>query len=978
MKALRRQSLAKAIQLSLLIAAPGLAAAQDQATATGSDARALDSVTVTGSRIKRAAVEGQVPVQTITREDIERTGQTSVGDVIQQITAAGSGFNRTRNASGNDGFPPDGGGTGAGATTVNLRHLGTKRTLVLVDGQRWVNESSASGVGSAVDLNTIPLAVVERIEVLEDGASSLYGSDAIAGVVNIITRRNFDGAQVSVNYGQYTPGDGETKGVDIAWGGSGDRFNWFVGASYQDQDAIASIDRERTREPVFGTGLALGSSRVPGGRFVFRDPRFPDPADPTRGTPYDLTSDPTLNNPAFTPGLPGCTGANAGQDRPDGFRCWSGARDAFNYAPFNLLLTPNERAGIFGQFRMDITPGLTWYARALVNRRESVNQAAPEPIDLGPGAGTDFASNIVIPANHPFNPFGITLDGRPGGNVSTIRRRPIEGGPRRFEQQVDTMYFGTGLESSFEIGERSWFWDVNIAHGRNEAEQQNFGSYNARNIAIALGDPAVCAATPGCTPLDIFGFNTITPAMLAYISPVFRDRSENRLSVASANLTGDLFDLPAGPLSFATGYEYRKYEGSYDPDPQTVRGEYNGVPSLPTSGEYDVNEVFLELNIPLLADSSWGKKLDLNLAGRYSDYSTFGGEFVPKIGLRWQVVDDLMFRMTYAEGFRAPTIGELYGQGTRFDANIVDPCLGANFAANAANCTTLGVAPGLTQFDPQIGVETGGTPTLEPERSRSFSAGFVFSPAFLENTSFSRRIDIEGTFYRHSIEGAIQAPDPQTQLDLCVQTLDPRYCTGIVRNATTDQIQDFDNYLGNFDSIKTDGFDLDLFWQLPKFSWGDVSVTWQNTFVGRYEARGADGSVQPLEPGRLVSDPVTRAIPRWTSNATLAWQRNNWTASWTARHISELVEDCGDAAGFAVCGNNPGPDQNRLGAITYHDVQVGYKVDWMKGLSLLAGMNNVFSKDPPICVSCNLNSFDGSTYDLPGGGMWYIRADLRF
>lgn len=958
MKALARSRLATAVTLSLMLA-PAAALAQE------SSPQQLDAVEVTGSRIKKAEVEGQVPVRVLDRAEIERTGQTSIGDVLQQITGAGSGFNRTRNASGNDGFPSDGGGTGAGSSTVNLRHLGTKRVLVLVDGMRWVNESSASGVGAAVDLNTIPLAIVERIEVLEDGASSLYGSDAIAGVVNIITRRNFDGAQVSLNYGQFEEGDGETAGVDLAWGGNTDRLNWFVGASVFDQKEVASIDRERTRVPVFGTGNALGSSRVPGGRFRFTDPR--------NGGAYDLTTDPTLNNPTYTPGLPNCT--SAGLDRPDGFRCWLGARDAFNYAEFNLAQTPNERAGVFGQVRFDLSDTVNLYARALVNRRKSRNQAAPEPIDLGPGSGTAFASNVVIPVNQPFNPFGIQLD---SSNIQTIRRRPIEGGPRLFDQEVDTRYLGAGIEGSLAIGERAFFWDVNASYGTNEAEQENRGSYNIRNVVTALGDPAVCAATPGCTPLDIFGFNTITPAMLAYISPLFRDRSENTLTQATANFSGDLFELPAGALAFATGYEYRKYEGSYDPDPQTVAGEYNGVPSLPTSGEYDVNEVYLELNVPLLADSAFGKKLDFNVAGRYSDYSTFGGEFVPKYGLRWQVVDELLLRTTYAEGFRAPSIGELYGLGTRFDANIVDPCLGANFAANAANCTALGVAPGQPQFDPQIGVETGGSQLLEPERSRSFSAGFVWTPSFLDDSMFAQRVDIEGTFYRHSIEGAIQAPDPQTQLNLCVATLDPQYCNGIVRNATTDQIEAFANQLSNFDVIKTDGWDFDVFWTLPETSFGTFKVAWQNTWVTRYEATSGDGSRQPLRPGRLVSDPVTRSIPEWTSTATLDWNWNRFNVAWTARHISDLTEDCGDAAGFPICRNDPAPGQNRLGSTTFHDLQVGYKVDWMRGLQLLAGVNNIFGKDPPVCLSCNLNSFDGSTYDLPGGGFWYVRADLRF
>ena len=967
MKPLRRTSLAKAIQFSILLSLPGLVGAQEAAST--SNPTTLDTVQVTGTRIKKAELEGQVPIQTLSREDIERTGLTSIGDVVQHITGSGSGFNRTRNASGNDGFPSDGGGTGAGSTTVDLRNLGTKRVLVLVNGMRWVNESSASGVGAATDLNTIPLAIVERIEVLEDGASSLYGSDAIAGVVNVITRRNFDGASISANYGQFKEGDGQSYGLDLAWGGQTDRASWFLGGSYTEQKEVASTDRERTREPVFGTGLALGSSRVPGGRFRFTDPR--------NGGAYDLVSDPGATNPTYTPGLPNCD--STGADRPDGFRCWNGARDAFNYAPYNYLLTPNERAGVYGQFRFDFSTSLSWYARGLYNQRKSTNQAAPEPIDLGPGAGTDFAANVFIPANHPFNPFGIDLRSTgPGANILTIRRRPLEGGPRRFEQDVKTSYFGTGLEGSFNVGEKTWFWDVNGAYSVNKAAQDNFGSYNSKNIATALGDPTVCAATSGCTPLDIFGYNTITPQMLAYISPVFHDASENKLTLATANLSGDLFEGWAGPISFASGFEFRKYEGSYDPDPQTVRGEYNGVPSLPTHGSYDVNEVYVELNVPLMADSSWGKKLDLNVAGRYSDYSTFGGEFVPKYGLRWQVADELVLRATFAEGFRAPSIGELYGLGTRFDAGITDPCMGAAHANNAANCVALGVPAGQTQFDPQIGVETGGTLTLEPERSRSFSTGFVWTPSLFDDTAFSKRIDIETTFYRHVIEGAIQAPDPQTQLNLCVQTLDPQYCSGIVRNASTHQIENFSNYLANFNVIKTDGWDFDVFWTLPETSVGNFKVSLQNSFVGSYEALSADGSRQPLDVGLLVSDPVTRSIPRWNGNASLDWSRNNWTASWTARHTSELVEQCGDATGFAVCRDNPAPGLNRLGSTTFHDVQVGYKMDWMKGLQLLAGINNVFNKEPPICVSCNLNSFDGSTYDLPGGGFWYVRADLRF
>ena len=265
-----RHRLAKAIRQSLLLAALPLCALAQDAPEPVPQARTLDAVQVTGSRIKRAELETQVPVQVLTREDIDRSGFTSVADVVQNLTASGAALNTRFNSSGNFGFPPDGGGVGAGAATVDLCHLGAKRVLVLVDGMRWVNESSASGVGSSVDLNTIPLAIVERIEVLEDGASSIYGSDAIAGVVNIITRKDIDGPGVQLHYGDFSGlAGGETWGADLGWGGSSERARWFVGASYFRQEEISSLEYGPASVPVPGTGLANGSSATPNGRFVF-------------------------------------------------------------------------------------------------------------------------------------------------------------------------------------------------------------------------------------------------------------------------------------------------------------------------------------------------------------------------------------------------------------------------------------------------------------------------------------------------------------------------------------------------------------------------------------------------------------------------------------------------------------------------------------------------------------------------------------
>lgn len=964
MKPLTRNRLALAVHATLLFALPGLVLAQD-APPAGQEAVTLDRIQVTGTRIKKAELEGQVPVQTVTREDIERTGLTSIGDVVQALTASGSALNTKFNSSGNFGFPPDGSGVGAGSAQVDLRHLGSRRVLVLVDGMRWVNEASASGVGAAVDLNTIPLAIVERIEVLEDGASALYGSDAIAGVVNIITRRNFEGASISLQYGEYEEGDGATTKADFAWGWSGERSNLFLGASYTDQEQVRSSDREQARFPVPGTGVAFGSSGTPTGRFVFRDPNT--------GITHNLTPNNGASDPNYDPTQTGCT-------RTDDYHCFTDA-DRFNFSPFNLVVTPSERAGLFGQFRFDISDNTSWYLKALYNRRESTNQAAPEPIFLGPSGatGNPRADNIFISAQNPFNPFGFDLDARlstPAAqrNLFLIGRRPVEGGPRIFEQEVDTWYAGTGFEGLFDLGERTWFWDVNLAYSENQAEQTNFGSYDIRNIALALGDPAACAAVPGCTPLNIFGGpGTITPAMLAFIQPVVRDRSENTLLQATANISGDLVELWAGPLSFAGGLEHRRYEGFYQPDALTIAGFYNGVPSRPTSGEYDVSELYTEFNLPLFVDSPFGKRLDLSVAGRYSEYSTFGGEFTGKLGLRWQLVDELMFRATFAEGFRAPSIGELFGSASRFDAVLADPCSEPlRDPSLLGNCRTLGVPAGYAQPNPQISVVTGGNSDLQPETADSFTAGLVWSPSLFENSSVAERVDVEVTFYRHKIEGGIQAVDAQTQLNLCVRTLDPRFCDGITR-ASTGAINSFGNRLTNLGSINTDGWDVDLFWTFPDSALGKFKASWRNTFVGRYEAFGAAGQRQPQRPGVEVNN---SAIPEWTSTFVTDWARNNWTASWTIRHIDELRETCRTLA-FPVC-SDPALNRNVLEATTYHDLQLGYRFDWMRGLQLVAGVNNVTDQDPPICLTCSLNGYDASTYDIPGGRFWYVRADLRF
>jgi iron complex outermembrane receptor protein len=927
----------------LAIAAATPALAQPDQTGDPNAAQGDQNVVVTGSRIRRDPLDQDQPVTFVDRADIDRTGLTSTAEVLQRLPGSGGALNSRFNNSGNFGNPPDGGGVGAGAAEVDLRYLGSRRVLVLVDGLRYVNGASASGVPGSTDLNSIPEGMIERVEVLQGGASSIYGSDAISGVVNIITRSQQEGFVASAQLGVFDAGDGFSQNYGLSWGiGSRDsRTRFVIGVNYVKQDEVSSADRSISLFPTPGATACDNtcSSGTPNGRFIVLN--------------QDLTLiAPVLNRPPVLAD----------------YRAFAGAADRYNFAPSNFIQIPLERYGGFVNLTQELSENTTLRMRAVYNRRNSSNQAAPLPLFVGPDAGNgNLLDTIVIDATNPFNPFGLLRGDDPTtplpvneATYNFIGRRVVENGPRRYDQRVDTYYAAATIEGSFEAFGHPWNWDVNGVWGRNRAKQEVHGNINAANLARALGPVAACTAP--CVPFNIFGGEgSITPAMLDYVAFTQRDSSRQRLWDFSANVTGGLFDLPGGAASIAIGVEHRDQSGRFDPDPVVAAGLGSDIPALPTSGSFNVDEVYAELRLPLLRDVGGFHRLEVTGAARYSDYSTTGSTTTFSAGINWEPVEGLLFRGNWAEGFRAPSIGELFGTPSRFDQEIVDPCSDFNnngaSATVRANCIADGVPANgsYVQTNAQLPVVTGGNQALDAESSESWGFGAVWRPTFLP------RLSIEANYFNIKVDAAIQAIDARVLLGRCSQNADVFSCDAIDRTSSG-AISQIRGFLQNIASIETDGLDLTLIYRGGQGSAGAFNLTWNSTFLFNYRVTvPATVGVTVIDREGTEQGSPDQAFPEFKSTGIIDWTLGDVGASLTGRYIASVEE-----------GNG-----NELDSRFYVDVQLRWSPDWFgEGLGFAIGANNVFDSDPPGCISCGLNNMDPTTYDVPGT-FFYARATLR-
>lgn len=957
-----------ALAAMALLAAPLGALAQDQPEAPPAGQVAeqaqepapeeVEEIVVTGTRIERKELEVAAPIAIYTIEDIQRTGVTSVGALLREIPSVHGGADTTQVNNG-----------GGGTMRVSLRGLQSKRTLILMNGRRLPPNVDEGADGIAVDLNTIPVSMIERVEVLKDGASAIYGSDAVAGVVNIITRQ-YDGLEISAFYGD-THAGGERQELSLVTGGTGDT-NWTFSAIYTDESEIEVADRHWARvplSPVFGGPLFIGSSAPPWGNYAI------DPD--TEG--FDCGEDGA------------CT---LGPEFGDEFREFSFfGGDSYNFAPANYQRIPNERwsVGLTADTKVDTISDLgilgdfTFYLEASFTNRESELKLAEVP--LAPLAF--FGTEAPYSADNIYNPFGQEID--------DWRRRMVEGGSRFDTADEDTFRVLLGARGEWDTGPMAgWRWDASYIRGESEREQHFGDVYNLLRVAEAVGPTFIdeasgeprCGTSPeteivGCVPLNVFGQGTVTGDMLNYITFTTNESFEAEQDVFELVVSkGDLFELPAGPVGLAFGYQFREDSAKDTPDSQVAAlgDAATGTPRQPTGGRIRVSEFFGEVVIPLLADVPLFQTLELEAAVRTSDYNTFGHTTNPKYGLRWRPFEDLLLRGTFSEAFRAPNVGELFGGGGVSFPDLSDPCSVGRLGDDGILGTeddTVCLDPRVPDegFDPissQVRERRGGRSSLRPEEAKIYTIGLVYTPAWADGLSFA--VDM----YDYDLDDAITRVGSDFILASCAargENCDKirRFGFGGVPGEEGDRsfanVFDIDNRTDNVGGVQTWGFDFALGYRGMEAPFGGaLDFRIDATNVQEYDLIQADGS--RIHHAGHFWDDQDGYFARWKGTFGVDYYTERFRFSWDTRFI-EGVEEL--AADLAI-----DPFTRHVSSRNYHDVQVAYDFD-LGGISntLQLGMDNIFSKDPPLSLSGFNDNTDVRTFDTVGR-FGYARITSRF
>ena len=947
-------------------------------------AQAADSqrIEVTGSRIKSLNADSQSPVQVLTAEDIAASGVTNVQELLLKNPTMGTPLISRTNSN----FQT----SSVGVATVDLRNLGTARTLVLINGRRVVSGLPGD---SAVDLNTIPTAFVERIEMLTGGASSLYGSDAVAGVVNIILKKNFEGVAVDVQGGASEYKD-DTKGIaSVTFGATSanGRSTLMTHLAFTEQGAVYS--RDRMESAIDQTSVGARPPRNPARLFEPRRPFFSGFA------PQGYFFTDTLAQTFDAQGnlIPQNTNG-AGGAAPTGF----------NRSEFRTIAVPTKRFLFSSKGEHAIDDRHSVFIEGTYAASKTKSRLEPFPLasdDIYPVSGqvpaASFVNGVVV--RNPLVPLALYNDmsDNDGDGLPDyfFTRRMAEVGTRGNVAERDMFRFVTGLKG--DLG-KSWTYDLFVGYGLSKEAQVSSGQVNVLNFRNALeaqpdvddidGDlnvtEAICrdanARAQGCVPINVFGFNSVSPAALAYVTAPGSLSTSTTQKLVGFTVTGDAFQLPAGPVGVALGGEYRKEHArsEFDALQQAGLNAGNAIPR--TEGGFSVRELFAEARIPLLKNAPLAKSLSAILAIRGGDYSTVGNTTSWNAGIDWGVNSDVRVRATTALSTRAPNINELFSPPSQtFPTGLADPCDGitaATLGVVAVNCrANPGVAANiaangtftLTQADLQgISGFDAGNPNLKAEDGKSVTMGLVFTPTSIPAL---RNFVFSADYFKIKIDGAIVQTPRQFILDQCYGG-NAAMCQFITRRAAAagpnnaGSISFLNAGVTNSGGLETEGIDFAIT-HADKVGPGRLSTKLSWTYL-------KGGSVTPL-PGE-APDPFAGEVgaAKQRGSLTLRYDWNNFGITSQTTYIGKSAID--DQFLQSTFGLAPGAIN--VGAKVYNDFQVTYNAT--KRTQFYFGIDNAFgTKAPPLISGLPENvtgtETDAGTYDAIGR-KFYLGARLTF
>ncbi len=920
------------------------------------DASALEEIVVTGSRIQRQDYTSNAPVATVGVEQIELTGTVNTESLLNTLPQTVPGLDRTSNNPGN------------GTATVDLRGLGSNRTLVLIDGKRVTPTTS----GGTVDINGIPNALIENIEVLTGGASAVYGSDAVAGVVNFIMKRDFEGVALNGGYELTEDGDAGITSGDITLGGNiaDGRGNIVFNIAYTERDDLFQADRDFSFFAQFDTdtnGDNVSDGLINGG---------------SSGIPSTSIFSGGLG--AFFPSF-GATFTQGGDIR--GFDTDGDDNDFYNYAPENYIQLPQTRyqASAIGHFQVNDSAEV--YGRAMYTNSQVPQQLAPTPIfqtatftlDGNPFL-TENAQQVLTAAHGD----GVDTDGDGIDDTGTafLRRRMEEVGPRIADSDFNSFQLQAGVRG--DIGASTWSYDAFAQQGIVTATETQRGNIDRQRFQQALlvnpdgscTNPAAGSSTVPCSGLNIWGEGNISDAAAAFVSTAVSSTADYEQTMYGINFTGNLgnLELPGGAIAAAVGYEFIDNEFDFRPSQDLASGNiagFNGAPAV--TGAFDVSSVYAEAYLPILSGAQFAEILDVELAYRASDYSTVGSVDSYKIGASWAPNDQVRFRAGFNTAVRAPSVGELFAPVSEGFPGATDPCAaeGAPDSATSAICAATGVpanvigTPAINLAAGQVRALGGGNPNLQEEEAETLTVGIVVSPAAVEGLTVSLDyFDIEIEEYIAAFGGGAN-----NVLSTCYDPNDAAggagsdFCNAVVRrpDGTIDFVLTASQ---NVAKQTLTGYDLLASYDFQAFG-GDMRINYVGTFTEENDFTpftGADPITCAGEFGADCGEP----IPEYSHRTSFNWSRDNWTTQLLWRHIGS-VDDDDEGFVYAV---------DSIGSEDYFDASVSY--DFSDNYGLTFGIDNLLDTDPPIIGDNQeqANTYP-ATYDV-FGRTFFVRGSARF